>query len=73
MDDRRVHAECVDFQVVRYERSGKWWVESKRFGVKPVQLNVRQAVEWARKAMTRRGGVIHLGVPGGSTFDRLAA
>lgn len=66
MDDRRVHAELGDEQVVRYERAGKWYIESgdMRFGI-PLNYAARRAVQ-----LREKGGFVHLGIPGGSAFDR---
>jgi len=65
MSDRRVHAVLVDdTEIVRYDRSGKWYVEprkGKRRGV-----SVREAARQAGSV-----GTVYLGLPGGSTFDRI--
>jgi hypothetical protein len=78
MEDRRVHAEAPGVQVVRYDRRGHWYVEFSEnygrvgIGAERVRVDVQSAVAEAR-ALEQRGGKIHLGVPGGRTFDRLVA
>lgn len=69
MDDRRVHAGLGDEQVVRYALAGKWYIESgdMRFGIN-TRYAARRAVQ-----LKEKGGFIHLGIPGGSAFDRRVA
>lgn len=68
--DRTVHAEDEGIEVVRYDRAGKWFVESKRpsalLPARPVTL--LRAAEVALRC-NERGGTIHLRRPGGSRFD----
>jgi hypothetical protein len=67
MSDRTVHAEVPGFeQVVRYDRSGKWYIEIDG-ARKHVSLG-----EAAKRALELRdqSGVIHLDRPGGRSFDR---
>lgn len=74
MPDRRVHAShSLGEEIVRYDRRGKWYIElvppsphapSRR------QVSVMEAATRA-KQLRGSGGLIHYGVPGGSTFDRL--
>lgn len=66
--DRTVHAETATWEVVRYDRAGKWWVE-KKDGSERQSLTFRQAVEQG-KAVIYEGGTIHRGRPGGRAFDR---
>lgn len=68
-DDRRVHAECDNFEVVRYERAGKWFVESKIKLVSAEYVGVADAAMRALSAETL-GGKINSGLPGGRVFDR---
>jgi hypothetical protein len=72
LPDRRVHAECATFEVVRYERAGKWYVESKVGLVPREHIGVAEA---ARRAISAKvlGGEINYGVPGGKVFDRKVA
>lgn len=68
--DRTVHAENDDIEVVRYDRAGKWFVETKRprslIPARPVTL--AEAVRVALNCRDR-GGAIHLRRPGGTRFD----
>jgi hypothetical protein len=68
LDDRRVYAECANFDIVRYERAGKWYVESK-IADKRIHIGVADAALRSLSAETL-GGEIHLGLPGGRTFDQ---
>jgi hypothetical protein len=61
--DRTVHGETDDGgEVVRYDRSGKWYVEYGK-GIPRRAVSVREAA-----AMTT---IPRLGLPGGSMFDRI--
>jgi|HubBroStandDraft_3_1064219.scaffolds.fasta_scaffold200313_3 hypothetical protein len=69
--DRVVHASFPGYEVVRYDRAGKWFVEPTEKGfVARHALSVREAVAVALQGV-ERGGVVHLGRVGGSTFDRI--
>ena len=76
MDDRRVHAEAPGVQVVRYDRRGHWYVEfAENYGrpglrAERFRVDIRSAVAEAR-SLEKRGGRIHLGIPGGGAFDRM--
>lgn len=70
MSDRRVHAAVMTTEIVRYERAGKWYLESRTSNRTRVPVTLREAVDAAVK-FKRVGGTIHLGVPGGLAFDRL--
>lgn len=73
LPDRRVHAECATFDVVRYERAGKWYVESEGSnGLIREHVGVVQAAHRAVAAEVL-GGEINYGLPGGSIFDRWVA
>jgi hypothetical protein len=63
--DRRVHAETQWLEIVRYNRRGQWYIESKE-NENRRRVDVAEAVEIERYP----GVVVHFGVPGGSTFDR---
>lgn len=66
--DRTVHAHCDCLEVVRYDRSGKWWIEYR--DTRPRErIDVAQA---AIEALDCEGcdGLIFAGRRGGSTFDR---
>lgn len=70
MTDRRVHATNADWEVVRYDRAGKWYMEwcgdpdDYRVGVRH-----RCTVDEAVSAAVRLQMVLHLDLPGGRTFD----
>lgn len=69
MNDRRVHARNHTFELVRYDRAGKWYAENPNFNVR-TRLDIHRAAKTA-KWLEQTGGQIFYGVPGGSTFDRL--
>lgn len=71
MDDRTVHAGCKDYEVVRYDRSGRWYLEPRAGDVVRTAINVREAAEHARAALKRRDGFVIPGLHGGTAFDRL--
>jgi hypothetical protein len=63
--DRTVHARTpAGNEVVRYDRSGKWYVESDNLPRE--HLTINEAVQMAMAPGTR----IFFDLPGGSTFDR---
>lgn len=68
--DRTVHAEDADYQLVRYDRAGKWWVEPKYSGglVPARRVSLAEAVQ-AAWTMSANGGYIHLRLPGDQSFD----
>lgn len=72
MADRTVHAESNFIEVVRYERSGKWFVEAKpprRFGPELVTVHDAARIAWN---MVRNGrGKVIIDAPGGRTFRRI--
>src|SRR2546430_15759960 len=67
--DRTVHAECEGFEVVRYDRAGKWYVEPRNGDRPPEHVGVGEAARRAASADVL-GGVIHFGARGGDVFDR---
>ncbi len=68
MSDRIIHAERGEEQIVRYDRSGKWYIEHGPSHPRE-RVSVRQA---ARRAFELgHGGIIYERCPGGRTFDRL--
>jgi hypothetical protein len=73
LTDRRVHAACEGFEVVRYERAGKWYIEPLLDGRRRERVSIGEAARRAVYARDPLGGVIHIGLPGGQTFDRLVA
>lgn len=67
--DRTVHAATDDGrEIVRYDRSGKWYVEQDG-GLTRRRLHVPVA-EAARLAC-RPGSTVRTGLPGGGLFDRM--
>jgi hypothetical protein len=66
-DDRTVHASGLFLDVVRYNRAGKWYLEGKgdNQGYRR-HVGIREAARFAAA-----GCDVHLGLPGGSTFDQL--
>lgn len=68
MRDRTVHGYTFDGgEIVRYDRSGKWWIEhtDPRRLIPARQVTVRVAV---REALWNGNRAI-LGLPGGRAFD----
>ena len=66
--DRAIHTRTPDDRlIVRYDRAGKWFVESANSEalIPAWQITLRQAVELA----TQEGSHIYFGVPGGRAFD----
>lgn len=67
--DRRVHVTIVPstggpkIEIVRYERSGKWYYES---GLQRRHLRIVEAVDFAKD---RPAVIWHEGLPGGMYFD----
>ena len=68
--DRTVHAFGDSAEVVRYDRAGKWFIESKRPMVPCEQVTVDEAVEKAIWLWYEDNGSVNFGCQGGSTFDR---
>jgi hypothetical protein len=82
MSDRRIHAYADDWQIVRYDRAGKWYAEwvgegkppawlpvpTRRF---PVNTRGRCALitPEAAFAAIRMDATIVLDLPGGRSFD----
>jgi hypothetical protein len=65
-NDRRVHARTpAGNEVVRYDRAGKWYVESA--DLPREKLTIDQAVQMALAP----GTTINFGLSGGSRFDAL--
>ena len=85
MADRRVHATGLGFEVVRYNRAGRWYVENSS-GCKGwyVQIShhpddrvvarrttrARTSVREAARLSVFNGFRITLDLPGGGAFDR---
>jgi len=65
MADRTVHAAMGTSELVRYDRSGKWYLEHATGR----QLLTLQSAAQAALDLRRIGGVIYHGKPGGLQFD----
>lgn len=73
LTDRRVHAENGQWQLVRYDRSSKWYMEPKPRNRESRRgpLTIERAVQFALEIKSVRGGRLHLGVIGGQRFDAM--
>lgn len=70
MNDRTVHAWYPGSEIVRYDRSGKWYVESTDGSGERRLITVDHAANLALREADGDDGAIHLGRPGGAAFDR---
>lgn len=75
--NRRVHARNDQMEVVRYDRTSKWYLEPIGFPDLPRQkVTIDGAVQYAylecvdRTRRLRPEASVNLGLPGGNTFDR---
>lgn len=68
MTDRVVHATSDTQELVRYDREGRWYLESKGLPSRKRMKTVHDAVVAALE-LEATGGVIHLGRAGGGRFD----
>jgi len=66
--DRTVHAICDDVELVRYDRAGKWYLETPQGRSGP--LTVMEAATIAHKWIEAKIGRVVYGMPGGNTFER---
>jgi hypothetical protein len=68
--DRRVHAWCDEYEVVRYGIAGKWRQEYQ--GTRKYRtIRLREAVRLAVLCWKGvPGGNVVFNIPGGSAFDR---
>lgn len=66
-EDRRVHASDAAYEVVRYDRAGKWYLEAKD-GSSRGHISLSEAIRFAMDLQSS-GGMIHFRRPGGTTFD----
>lgn len=69
--DRTVHARQADYphewEIVRYERAGKWFIEYKHGSLIPCRhIGVGEAARLAVEA----GAFVYFNRPGGAVFDR---
>jgi len=63
--DRTVHASKEPIELVRYDREGRWYVETP--GYRRSQVTVAEAVSVA----SQPGWSVSLDLPGGQRFDSL--
>ncbi len=70
-EDRRVHAHYDGMEVVRYDRSGKWYLEPQDKSLPRQHVGVRQAAATARWGIEFANGSAQFGRLGGSVFDRI--
>lgn len=71
MTDRRIHAETDQMEIVRYDRSGKWYLEPKGNLSPRQQVTVKDAAKYAIQMCRGDSSTIYLGLRGGRVFDRL--
>lgn len=69
-DQRRVHAFGDSGEIVRYDRAGKWFFESKAKLISYRRLTIDEAVEKAIWLWYEDNGSVNFDLPGGSSFDR---
>ena len=65
---RTVHASSNSVEIVRYDKQGKWYIESKNAPTK--QVPIEKAVQRAVYLALHERGRINYNQPGGATFDR---
>jgi hypothetical protein len=70
MNDRTVHATYKDMEIVRYDRSGKWYLEPTIPGLPRQHVGVKDAARAAVWGLEHADGSVPLGEPGGQAFDR---
>ena len=70
-NDRTVHAQTEQMDVVRYGRAGKWYLEPKNPSLPRQAVSIKQAVDyvvWAERSQGT-GSVVFYGRRGGLAFD----
>jgi hypothetical protein len=70
MSDRTVHARYTDMEIVRYDRSGKWYLEPTIAGLPRQHVTVQEAVKAALWGVENADGDVYVRLPGGGAFDR---
>jgi len=70
-DDRTVHAQYADMEIVRYDRAGKWYLEPTIPGLKRQHVSIKRAATSAKWGIQFANGSWSERLPGGSAFDRL--
>lgn len=71
-DDRTVHAGYDGMEIVRYDRSGKWYLEPTNKRLRRQHVKVAAAARNAAWGRENANGWTKFGLAGGATFDRLA-
>lgn len=67
--NRRIHAYDSEVEVVRYDRTSKWYIEPR--GQEPRhRVTIDEAVQVATECYAHPQGGVVFEVPGGSSFDR---
>lgn len=72
-DDRTIHAAYNGMQVVRYDRSGKWYLEPRDERLPRQRVGVAEAARMALWGVANANGLIWTGKHGGGVFDRHVA
>jgi hypothetical protein len=70
MSDRTIHAAYDGMEIVRYDRTGKWYLEPTDSRLPRQQVPIAKAVDSALWAVAH-GGWVKRRLPGGQRFDRL--
>jgi hypothetical protein len=68
VSDRRVHARHGNVEIVRYDRAGKWWLESIDGRWPRRRVSVTMAAIHAHDFL-QDGGEVFFGLHGGAMFD----
>lgn len=70
LSDRTVHATYTGMEVVRYDRSGKWYLEPTNKDLPRQHVGVKTAARMAVWGLMNADGYLPLYESGGSAFDR---
>ena len=70
MSDRTVHGGYRNMEIVRYDRSGKWYLEPTISGLRRPKVTLAEAVNAALWGLANGGGYVTPGLHGGAAFDR---
>lgn len=72
LPDRKVHATGATWEVVRYDRAGKWYLEPLPDSPhdKRKHVTIDRAARYAAASQLLGIGTVNFGRPGGSAFDR---
>ena len=58
-------------EIVRYNRSGKWYLEPTDTRLKRQHVKIKEAVSAARWGIANANGSVTFGLHGGNSFDRM--